>query len=168
MTATEKGATGRSIGIWGTTVRLLVGGYLVGSVAVGSFTGDGAFQPVSWLLGLVVMPGLALAWQAWRARRCPGRLVALTGPVGHLLTLGVFLALYTTTWYAPPIDFLSDAALLFFGSSMLLAAWRGYAGCEVLAIPNWLLRRDDQVGCVLFDPVDTLESRATHSTPTLP
>jgi hypothetical protein len=43
--------------------------------------------------------------------------------------------------------------------SMLLAAPRSYAGCEVLAVPNWLLRRDDQVGCVLFAPVDALERR---------
>ena len=162
MTTTEKKVAVRSIGVWGTAARLLVGGYLVGSVVVGSFTGDGVVQPAAWLLGLVVMPGLALAWQAWRARRRPARLVMLTGPVGHLLTLGVFLVLYTTTWYAPPIDFLSDAALLFFGSSMLLSAYRGYAGCEVLAIPNWLLRRDDQVGCVLFDSIDTLENRATR------
>jgi hypothetical protein len=42
---------------------------------------------------------------------------------------------------------------------MLLAAARGYAGCEVLAVPNWLLRRDDQVGCVVFAPVDALERR---------
>jgi hypothetical protein len=40
---------------------------------------------------------------------------------------------------------------------MLLAAARGYAGCEVLAVFNWLLRRDDQVGCVLFAAVDQLE-----------
>lgn len=49
---------------------------------------------------------------------------------------------------------MSDAALPFYGVSMLLAALRGYAGCEVLAISNWLLRRDDQVGCVVFAPVD--------------
>ena len=51
----------------------------------------------------------------------------------------------------------SDAALIFYGASMLLAAARGYAGCEVLAVSNWLLRRDDQVGCVVFWPVDHLE-----------
>jgi hypothetical protein len=49
--------------------------------------------------------------------------------------------------------------LLFYGASMLLAAWRGYAGCEVLALSNWVLRRDDQVGCLLFSPIDSLESR---------
>jgi hypothetical protein len=71
----------------------------------------------------------------------------------------VFAALYATPWYAPPLSFTSDAALVFYGASMLLAAARGYAGCEVLAVPNWLLRRDDQVGCVVFAPVDALERR---------
>jgi hypothetical protein len=68
----------------------------------------------------------------------------------------VVAALYATPWYAPRLGFTSDAALLFYGASMLLAAARGYAGCEVLAVSNWLLRRDDQVGCVLFTPVDAL------------
>jgi hypothetical protein len=86
-------------------------------------------------------------------------MVAFTGPLGHLLTLALFLVLYGTIWYAPPIGFISDAALLFFGSSMLLAAGRGYSGCEVLAISNWLLRRDDQLGCVVFDAVDRLDTR---------
>jgi len=46
---------------------------------------------------------------------------------------------------------------VFYGTSMLLAAARGYAGCEVLAVSNWLLRRDDQIGCVVFGPVDGAE-----------
>jgi hypothetical protein len=97
---------------------------------------------------------LAAAWL--RARRRPAGLRA-TGPAGHALNAAVFAALYATPWYAPRLAFTSDAALLFYGASMLLAAARGYAGCEVLAVPNWLLRRDDQVGCVLFAPVDALE-----------
>lgn len=152
-------ASARAIGLWGTAARLLVGAYMVASVAYGSFTGNGTFRPGSWLLGLVGFPALLLSWQAWRARRNPRRLVAFTGPVGHLLTLAVFLALYTTPWYAPSIGLLSDAALLFFGSSMLLAAYRGYAGCEMLSISNWLLRRNDHVGCVLFDSLDQFERR---------
>lgn len=147
----------RAIGRWGTTARLLAGGYLVGSVVVGSVTGT--FRVESWALGLVGFPAAALAGQTWQARRRPQQLVAITGPLGHLLTLALFLVLYGTSWYAPPIGFLSDAALLFFGSSMLLAAGRGYAGCEVLAVSNWLLRRDDQLGCVVFDAVDRLDTR---------
>lgn len=154
-------STGRAIGRWGTTARVLVGGYLLGSVVVGSFTGDGVFEAESWLFGLVALPAVVLGSQAWRARGRPARLVAYTGPAGHLITLSVFLAMYGTTWYAPPVDFMSDGALLFFGGSMLLAAVRGYAGCEVMAISNWLLRRDDQVGCLLFDPVDRVERGVT-------
>jgi hypothetical protein len=41
------------------------------------------------------------------------------------------------------------------------ALWRTPAGgCEVTAIANALLRRDDQVGCPLFAPVDLVEQRA--------
>jgi hypothetical protein len=40
---------------------------------------------------------------------------------------------------------------------MLLAAGRGYAACEVLAASNWVLGRDDQVGCLLFWPIDHAE-----------
>jgi hypothetical protein len=64
--------------------------------------------------------------------------------------------MYATTWYAPPIAVLSDAALVFFGTTMLVAAVRGDAGCEVLAISNWVLRRSDHVGCLLFGTIDEL------------
>jgi hypothetical protein len=79
----------------------------------------------------------------------PTRLEA-TGPVGHALNLAVFLVLYL-------LEPTSDATLLFYGTSMWLAAMRGYAGCEVLAASNWLLHRDDQVGCAVFWPIDQLE-----------
>jgi hypothetical protein len=61
--------------------------------------------------------------------------------------------------YNRAIDVTGDAAVIFVGTSMLLAAARGYAGCEVLAISNWVLRRDDQVGCIVFAPVDLAESQ---------
>jgi len=38
---------------------------------------------------------------------------------------------------------------------------RGNGGCEVLAVSNWLLGRDDQVGCLIFSPLDALEARLT-------
>ncbi len=51
---------------------------------------------------------------------------------------------------------------------MLLAALRGYAGCEVLAVSNWLLGRDDQIGCAVFWPVDHLERRPPTEGPASP
>lgn len=56
-----------------------------------------------------------------------------------------------------PIAFTSDATLYFYGASMLIAAWRGFDGCEALAVSSWLLNRRDHVGCGVFAPVDYLE-----------
>jgi hypothetical protein len=80
-----------------------------------------------------------------------------TGPVAHALNVAVFVVLYL-------LEPTSDAALLFYlfyRVSMWLAAARGYAGCELLAVSNWLLRRDDQIGCAVFWPIDRLERHRT-------
>jgi len=82
-----------------------------------------------------------------------------TGPVGHAVNVAVFLAIYGTAWYAPG-RCSATRRPIFYGASMLLAAVRGYAGCEVLAVSNLALGRDDQIGCALFLPVDTLETHA--------
>jgi hypothetical protein len=139
----------RGIGAFGTAARAAVGTLLLGSVAWGHVRGD--FHPAQWALGLLGFPAVLLTGQWLRARRTATPLLA-TGPLAHVLNLLVFLALYLA-------EATSDAALVFYGASMLLAAVRGYAGCEVLAVPNWLLGRDDQVGCAVFLPVDHLERR---------
>ena len=150
----------RRIGPIGTTARILVGTLLLGSVVQGHLAGP--FRPASWALGLLGFPALLLCWQWLRARRTPTRLQA-TGPLANVVNLAVFLALYLTPAYAPALSITSDAALLFYGASMLLAALRGYAGCEVLAVSNWLLGRDDQIGCLLFRPIDHAERRRAHA-----
>ena len=103
--------------------------------------------------GLLGFPALLVAGQWLRARRIPTPLRA-TGPAAHALNVAVFVVLYL-------LEPTSDAALLFYGASMWLAAVRGYAGCEVLAVSNWLLHRDDQVGCAVFWPIDQLEHHRT-------
>jgi hypothetical protein len=148
--------TSRGVGVWGTAARVVVGLALAGSVLFGHAARG--WHPVAWLLGLLVFPGLVFVGQWWRGGRNPAPLQAV-GPVGHALNLAAFLGLYLTWWYAPAVDVLSDAALLFYGTSMLVAAVRGYAGCEVLAVSNWLLRRNDQIGCAPFWPIDALEAR---------
>jgi hypothetical protein len=105
---------GRAIEVWGTAARLAVGALLVGSVLYGHAARG--WHPAAWLLGLLVFPAVVLAGQWWLARRHPASLRA-TGPVGHAVNLAVFLALYLTWWYAPAVDVLSDAALLFYGGS---------------------------------------------------
>jgi hypothetical protein len=158
----------RQIGGIGTAARLILGlGLLVlgltgGRVSVMHGQVGIGFEPVSVALGLVGFPGVVLAWQWLRARVDPTRLEA-TGLGSTALNMLVLVALVLTPWYAPPLAFNSVAALVFYGASMLLAALRGYNGCEVTAISNWILRRDDQVGCLVLSPVDDLERRLKGS-----
>ena len=160
-TGTEA-AVGRRQGIGpiGATARV-VGLLLAGGVAIGHWSSG--FHLDAWLLGLVGFPALLLGLQWARARRDPSRLIATGSPaqVGNVIAL---VARYLTPQYAPALSVTSDAAAFFYGGSMLLAAARGYAGCEVLAVSNWLLRRDDQVGCLVFSPLDQLERRWLHRT----
>jgi hypothetical protein len=107
-----------------------------------------------------VLPTLTIIWQRWRADCDPERQVWLSGPIGHAATFAAFMALYLTPWYVPTVSVLSDAVLIFYGPTMLVAAGRGHSGCEVLAISNWVLGRDDQVGCLLFEPIDRRERPA--------
>ena len=101
----------------------------------------------------MLFPGVVLAAQALRLRYTRDTLQATSG-LGFCLSTGVAAALFL-------VPETQDAVLLFFGSSLVLAALRGYAGCEVLAISNWVLRRNDQVGCLVYSPIDELEARMT-------
>lgn len=127
---------------------------LTGDVAHGHWARG--FHPAAWALGLIGFPAVLLAAQWLRARRRRPPLRA-TGPAGLALNAAVFLALYLTPWYAPAASVTRDAALIFYGASMLIAAACGYAGCEILAAGNLILRRDDQVGCLIFSPIDCME-----------
>ena len=142
----------REIGVIGTVARVILGSILFGSVFYGHII-KGPFMPLSWVIGLIIFPAIFITWQYLRARRNPAKLEA-NGPIATIINVVIFFAFYFTYIYAPSIDFLSDAVLVFYGLSMLLAALRGYAGCEALAISNWLLKRDDQLGCLVFGPVD--------------
>ncbi|MGH2844404.1 MAG: hypothetical protein ACRDKL_12620 [Solirubrobacteraceae bacterium] len=51
------------------------------------------------------------------------------------------------------------------GASMLLAAARGYGGCEVLALQNLLTGRSDQIGCLLYTPIDRAEAKIRRRAP---
>jgi hypothetical protein len=145
----------RGIGPIGSSARVVVGAALLADVIAGH--AHGGWRVAPWLLGVVVFPATLLVWQAGRARRGAPRLMA-TGPLAHAANIGVFVTLYFAGELVPVLDPTSDAALIFYGASMLVAAVRGYPGCEVLAVSNWLLRRDDQVGCAVFFPIDALEA----------
>jgi hypothetical protein len=51
------------------------------------------------------------------------------------------------------------AAATFFGVSLVVAGIRGVAGCELMAIPDLFLRKDVELGCLIFSPLDGLERK---------
>lgn len=154
----------RQIGTIGTVARVLIGflmllyGLTAGRIELMSGSIRTGFDPLSVAIGVVAFPAVMLAWQWLRARNRQARFEA-TGPLATAINIAVFIALVLTPKFAPPLSFTSNAALVFYGASMLLAAARGYGGCEVLAMSNWILRRDDQVGCLVLSPIDDYERR---------
>jgi hypothetical protein len=112
----------------------------------------------SWsdaFLGLVVFPHAVIGLVAFRAHFAQRPLRA-TGPLGHLTNAATFVPLF-----AHPAT--AGGAFLFYGGSMLVAAARRSSGCEVTAISNVVLDRHDQIGCMLFAPVDLAEARLRRS-----
>ncbi len=156
------GTNQREIGPIGTTLRAILGfAFLFGLGIPGGVTTvhghyEYRFDLLSVILGAVVFPAAVLAWHWWSVRRRSTPLRA-TGPVATSINLLVLVALFLIPFYAPRIYFVATGAAVFYGASMILAALRGKAGCEVTAISNWLLGRDDQVGCPVFTPIDSLE-----------
>lgn len=134
----------RAIGPAGIAARVAVG---ITLVALALFWRTPHWR--DFVLGLVALPGVAIGLLAWRARHHPAHLNA-TGPAGHVANAIAFAPLFI-------LPATAGGAMLFYGSSMLVAAARRSGGCEVTVIANTALGRDDQVGCILFAPIDLTE-----------
>ena len=122
----------RQIGIFGTSAREILGTWLVGSALDGHQV-RGPFESLLWILGLLIIPAIFLTWQWARARRNPAKL-RVNGPIAS--TINVIIFFYFWLWAPSSIAFMPDAVVIFYGVAMLIAAIRGYAGCESLAISN--------------------------------
>ena len=139
----------RRIGPIGTGSRLLVA---AGLLYLALFRGTAwGLRWYDALLGLVLLPGAMLMLSLVARRRGSGPL-RFTGSLGTMLNCVVIVGLLVDPYTA-------RGAELFYGATLLVAAWRGQPGCESTVISNWLLGRDDQVGCPVFSPIDQLEAR---------
>jgi uncharacterized membrane protein len=142
--------SGRRIGPVGTATRVVVGLallYLAGGAS-------GLAWTIEWwdpLVGLVALPTIAVGL-GLAARRYADGPVRLTGPLATCINCVVILALVLNPWTGP-------GALIFYGATLLVTALRGQPGCEATVIPNILLRRNDQIGCPTFSPLDAWEAR---------
>ena len=139
--AVNRSPSGRQIGPIGTVARLCVG---AGLLIAGFVSGPSAFDLAA---GFILLPVVELV-VVWPLRQPGSPPFRLYGAVGYAINFGIAGALLVL-WTTP--------ALLFCGASVLLAVVRGYAGCEILALSNFLRRRDDQLACAVFSPIDALE-----------
>jgi CDP-diglyceride synthetase len=153
MDRTPGNAGRRSIGRFGTATRILVGLLLLSIGIIYAAGGRSLWWQLA--LGLVGFPAALTLAQLARLAFAKTRL----RQTGSLAT-GINCAALVVLLVAWPTR---NATLIFLGAAMLLAALRGYGGCESLAISNWILRRDDQVGCLLLSPIDALEARRGDS-----
>lgn len=150
---------GRRIGPWGTVSRAAAGtGLVVWGLAVPhrhpwlDLPGAGSR---SWgaLTGLVIIPvALTLAIAA-RGRSAPR--LHLSHRAAWLVTALVILLL----------QFEPVAVMVNIGGTLLLLAARGRGGCEVLAIPNMVLRRRDYLVCLPFTTLDHWERHRRRASP---
>lgn len=133
----------RQIRSWGTASRLVLGAL---------FIYWALRQGVGWddaIIGLVIFPGAVLLALAMRGRDAPR--LRLVGPGGY----GLNILIWVIGFSLAPVP-----TLLFGGVAQLAAAARGYAGCELFAISNWLRQRDDQIACPVHSVVDAWEAQA--------
>lgn len=140
----------RRIGPIGTASRALIGVgllYLAGGAAGFSWDPEW-YDPV---VGLIVLPAIVVT-AGLAARRYASRSVRLTGPLATCVNCVVIVVLVAN-------PYTSGGALLFYGTTLLFAAWRGQPGCEATVLSNMVLGRDDQIGCPTFSPIDAAEAK---------
>ena len=148
--------TKREIGQIGTIARIILGVILVYfgfNSPIGDIVSPNQIEFLTsyWddmIIGLILFPAILIIWQLTKGKFNPQQ-VRATGIMGTLLNTVVTIILFNTP--------LHHAMWFYLGFSLLVAALRGYGGCEVLAIANWVTGRNDQVGCVILSPIDALE-----------
>jgi hypothetical protein len=154
----EMTAEKRGIGPVGTTLRVAVGLGLL-YLAIGanglSLVGVTWYDPV---IGFVALPATTIVL-GLAARRYAPKPVRFDGTLGVALNLVVIVVLVSNPYTV-------GGATLFYGTALLVAAWRGQAGCEATVLPNVILGRDDEIGCPTFSPIDLAEAhlRRGHAT----
>jgi hypothetical protein len=149
MEEAQMASTTRDIGPIGTATRVFTGLALL-YIAGGAKIASWGIETQDAAIGLIALPVLMIG-VGLVARRYADGPIRFTGPLGVSLNLAVIGALIAN-------GYTGGGATIFYGSTLLIAAFRGQAGCEGTVISNWILGRDDQIGCPTFTPIDELEA----------
>jgi len=158
MNATWIGSA-RQIGPLGTLARVISGlAAIVVPIALDGFT---LTEAVIALLGLplvALVAGVAIesSFRRFAPSALSSRHAICSLPACALIAV---LIIANDAIVAPTSANGNVTIWVWLGASMLVAAARGYSGCEVLAIPNLLTGRRDQIGCLVLTPIDRAEAR---------
>jgi hypothetical protein len=139
----------RDIGPVGTAARVLVALALL-YIAGGASRDSWGIEWDDAIIGLVALPALMVA-VGLVARRYARGPIRFMGPLGIGVNLAVIVVLVSN-------EYTGGGATIFYGTTLLIAAWLGRAGCEATVISNLALGRDDQIGCPTLTPIDAAEA----------
>ncbi len=136
----------------GRILRFLMGGVLIALVVPN--IGQAAFATNAMTAGVILglLAGYTVIHLAvWRfaadLNRWLGAVLALT-PVALLYVFG------------GPIG--QIASIGYIGGSLLIDSLNGDAGCEVMAVPGILLKKRTHLACLVFSPLDWVETKLTR------
>jgi len=140
----------RRIGRAGTISRVIVA---LGLLSL-ALTHGGLSWRLTWydvVLGLIVLPAVMVV-AGLVARRFTGQAIHFTGPLGVAVNCAVIIALLANRYTA-------GGAELFYGITLLVAAWAAQPGCESTILSNLIPGPAGQIGCPAFTPIDAIEAR---------
>ena len=156
----------REIGPLGTFARALAG---IAALLIAVLTSG--FSVWNLIAGLVVLPAVAiLALRIFGSN--PGSSTA-AGPISgcspvidgrpwttECALLALVTVLVVAVSFVTPIT--EGAIWIWLGASFLLSSFLGYAGCEMVALPNLMTGRQHRLPCFLFSSIDRAEAHRIH------
>ena len=90
------------------------------------------------------------------------RIVPLRSGLGAIVANGLLVVLYFIGATRLPIigrGVGELAAVTFLGISLVVAGVRAVPGCELMAIPGVFFRKNSELACLIFSPLDKLERK---------
>lgn len=90
------------------------------------------------------------------------RIIPLGSGLGAIVANGLLVVLYFIGATGLPIvghGVGELAAVTFLGISLVVAGVRAVPGCELMAIPGVFFRKNSELACLIFSPLDKLERK---------
>jgi len=133
----------------GRILRLLLGIFFVTEVypVYRDVTWEGVIIRASFAIGLVlfyVLLHMIVVKYLLRVNRI----------IGAILAFGPFLTVFFLGYGGPA----ATGALTFIATSLIMAAIKADSGCEVMSLPAIILGKHTHLACLLFSPIDFIES----------